>query len=762
MHVCMFRALARGSKGTAMSQLDKDAFEVLLANCADEPIQFPGAIQPHGVLFTLKEPELTILQVSANLEKVLGHAPEQVLGKGLELVLGAGWAEVIRSASGHDSFIDAQRLLLSVNGVEFEALMHRNQGVLILELEIQDKDALAVSYSERTGNMGRMLRQLHAASDLQTLYEVSVREIQKMTGYDRVLIYRFEEEGHGQVIAEASSPSMELFNGLFFPASDIPEQARELYRRNWLRIIPDADYTPVPLVPQLRSDTHEQLDLSFSTLRSVSPIHCQYMKNMGVLSSMSVSLIQGGKLWGLISCGHRTPLYVSHELRSACQAIGQVLSLQISAMEALEISRQREAKLRALEHLHLAMTQSEENVFDGLAQQPQLLMDLVDATGVAIIEDRQTHCYGVCPEPADIRALHAWMIAGGAPVYASHHLSSVYAPAQAYQPIASGVLAMSLPKPVDNGVIWFRPEVKETVQWSGDPNKPLNMESSEGGMRLRPRTSFEIWKVEMAGIATKWSHGDIFAANDLRRSALENDLARQVRKEQQAVRARDELVAVVSHDLRNPMTVISMLCGMMQKSFSSDGPHTSRRISTAIDTMQQAASRMNVLLEDLLDTSKIEAGRYTITPQPLEVSQIFEEAYTLLAPLAMDKSIEISFNAEPDLKVQADPERLFQVLSNLIGNAIKFTPKLGKIGVAAMSNGTEIVFTVRDSGEGIPPEQLPHIFERYWTVKEGNPTGTGLGLYISQGIIKAHGGELGAQSQLGEGSEFRFTVPIAV
>ncbi|MBC8881143.1 MULTISPECIES: ATP-binding protein [Pseudomonas] len=745
-----------------MSQLDKDAFEVLLANCADEPIQFPGAIQPHGLLFTLQEPELTILQVSANVHSVLGHVPEQVLGKGLDCVLGAGWAEVIKSASAHDSFIDAQRLLMSINGIEFEALLHRSQGVLILELEIQDKDAQAIGYSERTGNMGRMLRQLHAASDLQTLYEVSVREIQKMTGYDRVLIYRFEEEGHGQVIAEASSPSMELFNGLFFPASDIPEQARELYRRNWLRIIPDADYIPVPLVPQLRPDTQEQLDLSFSTLRSVSPIHCQYMKNMGVLSSMSVSLIQGGKLWGLISCGNRTPLYVTHELRSACQAIGQVLSLQISAMEALEISRQREAKVRALEQLNLAMAESEENVFDGLAQQPQLLMDLVGASGVAIIEDRQTHCFGTCPEPSEVRALHAWMIAGGEPVYASHHLSSVYPPAEAYQPIASGVLAMSLPKPVDNGVIWFRPEVKETVQWSGNPKKPLDMESSAGGMRLRPRTSFEIWKVEMTGIATKWSYGDVFAANDLRRSALENDLARQVRREQQAVRARDELVAVVSHDLRNPMTVISMLCGMMQKSFSSDGPHTSRRISTAIDTMQQAASRMNVLLEDLLDTSKIEAGRYTITPQPLEVSQIFEEAYTLLAPLAMDKSIEISFNAEPDLKVQADPERLFQVLSNLIGNAIKFTPKMGTIGVAAMSNGAEIVFTVRDSGEGIPPEQLPHIFERYWTVKEGNPTGTGLGLYISQGIIKAHGGELAAQSRVGEGSEFRFTVPMAV
>ncbi|SHM99736.1 Bacteriophytochrome (light-regulated signal transduction histidine kinase) [Pseudomonas asturiensis] len=744
-----------------MSQLDKDAFEALLANCADEPIQFPGAIQPHGLLFTLTEPELTVLQVSGNIHTVLGLEPQQVIGQPLQHALGAGWADVIRSASAHESFVDAPRLLINVNGIEFEAMMHRSQGALILELEIQDKDAQAVSYLERTGNLGRMLRQLHAAKDLETLYEISVREVQKMTGYDRVLIYRFEEEGHGQVIGEASSPSMELFNGLFFPASDIPEQARELYRRNWLRIIPDADYTPVPLVPQLRPDTHQQLDLSFSTLRSVSPIHCQYMKNMGVLSSMSVSLIQGDKLWGLISCGHRTPLYVSHELRSACQALGQVLSLQISAMEALEVSRQREAKLLTLGRLHQSMITSEENVFDGLSQQPQLLMDLVGATGVAIIEDRQMHCYGTCPDPAEIRALHTWIMATGEPVFSTHQLSSVYPPAEAYQTIASGVLAMSLPKPVDNGVIWFRPEVKESIQWSGDPTKPLNLESSDVGMHLRPRTSFEIWKVEMTGIATKWSHGDRFAANDLRRSALEDDLARQVNREQQAVRARDELVAVVSHDLRNPMTVISMLCGMMQKSFSSDGPHTSRRISSAIDTMQQAASRMNVLLEDLLDTSKIEAGRYTITPQPLEVSQIFEEAYSLLAPLAMDKSIEISFDAEPDLKVKADPERLFQVLSNLIGNAIKFTPKLGKIGVAAMSSGEEIVFTVRDSGEGIPPDQLPHIFERYWTVKEGNPSGTGLGLYISQGIIKAHGGVLAAESEVGHGSEFRFTVPRA-
>lgn len=742
-----------------MNPQDPQAFEELLANCADEPIRFPGAIQPHGLLLTLTEPALQIIQVSANVETLLARAPESLIGQPLHSLIGAEHTAQVLQALEQATFSEAAPLRFELNGTEFEGLLHRHQGVLILELEIHVKNFQPRNVAGVNTHLGRMLQRLQAATTLQALYDISVKEIQAMTGYDRVLIYRFEEEGHGQVIAEASDPSMEVFNGLFFPASDIPEQARELYRTNWLRIIPNADYQPVPLVPKLRPDTQTPLDLSFATLRSVSPIHCQYMKNMGVLSSMSISLLKGDKLWGLISCGNRQPLHVPHELRMACQTIGQVLSLQISAMETLELTRQREEKVEALARLNQAMVDSPQNVFDGLAQQPATLMALVNAGGIAIIEDKQLHRYGNCPEPEEIRALHKWLQARGEPVFASHHLSSVYPPAAQYQSVASGVLAMSLPKPVDNGVLWFRPEVKENINWSGDPRKPLDLENSDAGMRLRPRTSFEIWKVEMAGISTKWSHGDRFAANDLRRSALENDLARQVRREQAAVQARDDLVAVVSHDLRNPMTVISMLCGMMQKAFSSEGAHTSRRISTAIDTMQQATARMNTLLEDLLDTSKIDAGRYSITPQALEVGHIFEEAQALLSPLAHDKDISISFQADADLRIHADPERLFQVLSNLVGNAIKFTPRMGTVGVHAKSVGDEIVFIVRDSGEGIPKEHLPHVFDRYWTMKEGNPTGTGLGLYITQGIVEAHGGQIVAESEPGQGSEFRFTVP---
>ena len=309
-------------------------------------------------------------------------------------------------------------------------------------------------------------------------------------------------------------------------------------------------------------------------------------------------------------------------------------------------------------------------------------------------------------------------------------------------------------------MIWFRPEVKASIDWSGNPKKALVLNEGDAGGRLKPRTSFELWKEEVRGKARPWSSAEVYAASDLRRSALEIDLARQVVREKEAVRARDELVAVVSHDLRSPLTVIVMQCGMLQRFMSTEGSPVSKRINSAIQSMQSATTRMTNLLEDLLDTSKIEAGRYSINPELLEVGHIFEEGYSLLTPLALNKFIDLTFTAEPGLRIMADPERLFQVLSNLVGNAIKFTPKGGAIDVSAVEDAGFVKFSIVDTGNGISAEQLPHVFERYWRVREGNSSGTGLGLYISMGIVKAHGGELWARSVLGEGSEFIFTVPL--
>ncbi len=742
---------------------DEQLFDQMLANCDREPIQIPGAIQPHGVLLVIDEASWRVGQLSANADVLLASPAARLAGLSIEQVLGPGGAAQVREAATFVSLDEVNPLPVLLDGRQVDCIMHRHDGLLLLEFELPNQ--LPVSDAPLLDRgLGRALTRLQAARTLADLYRISVAEIQTLTGYDRVLIYRFEQEGHGQVIAEATRPGMELYNGLFFPASDIPAQARELYRVNWLRIIPDSSYVPVPLVPLLRPDTGEPLDLTHAYLRSVSPIHCQYMKNMGTASSMSISLLKEDRLWGLISCGNRTPMAVPHALRAACQAIGQVLSMQISALQEIEAQAQRNAKQSMLLELAQIMRAADDqDVLEALCESAQQLMALVDACGVAVLVGDRLHLAGHCPSAEQVAAIYQWVRTQASGVVESSSLGAEFPDARGFSEVASGLLSFTLPKPVDNAVMWFRPELKQSVDWSGDPRKVAVPATDEPGSRaqLQPRQSFALWQEQVDGKARRWDSGDLFAATDLRRSALEVDLARQVLKEQEAVRARDELVAVVSHDLRSPLTIIVMQCGMMQRLLAGDTGQSSKRIDSAIETLQRATSRMTNLLEDLLDTAKIEAGRYSISPQVLEVSQIFEDNYSLLAPLALNKQIDLRFATEPDLLIMADPERLFQVLSNLVSNAIKFTPKEGSVAISAARDGAFVRVSIKDSGRGILPEQLPHVFERYWRVREGNPNGTGLGLYICMGIVKAHGGELHATSEPGQGSQFVFTIPLA-
>jgi light-regulated signal transduction histidine kinase (bacteriophytochrome) len=733
-----------------------DDFQTLLKNCADEPIRIPGAIQPHGVLLTVDETTWTVLQASANAQSLLAGVSALKAGGPLSGWLGNEPVERLRERLLAESLDEINPVLLQVGDQTVDGLIHRHDGLLFIELEPVQAESRSFGDS-LDQRLSRTLRRLQSAKTLAALYDISVTEIRALTGYDRVLIYRFQEEGHGQVIAESATPELDAYQGLFFPASDIPEQARELYRLNWLRIIPDAAYVPVPMLPALRPDTGQPLDMAYAVLRSVSPIHCQYMQNMGVRSSMSISLLKDDRLWGLISCGNRQPLRVPHALRMACETIGQVLSMQISALEALHAQHQRQAKAGLLATLARAMAGADGDVYQGLIEHAQDVLALVDAGGLAVVIEDQIHLFGQCPTPEQITALHGWVQQQPDSIVATDSLGALFAPAQAYSRVASGLLAFSLPKPVENAVLWFRPEQKDSVQWSGNPA----MSKVVVANRLQPRESFEAWKQQVDGTARRWDVGDVYAVTDLRRSALESDLSRQVLREKDAVRARDELVAVVSHDLRSPLTAIVMQCGMMQRLIAADVSPASKRLNSAIDTLQRATARMTNLLEDLLDTAKIEAGRYSIAPQTLAISQLFEDAWSLLTPLALNKFIDLTFSGEPELKVMADPERMFQVLSNLVGNAIKFTPKEGLISVTASVEGDFVAVSIVDSGAGIPPDQLPHVFERYWRIREGNPSGTGLGLYISQGIVKAHGGELTASSVLGVGSVFRFTVPVA-
>ena len=438
--------------------------------------------------------------------------------------------------------------------------------------------------------------------------------------------------------------------------------------------------------------------------------------------------------------------------------------MQISALQSRDEQRLRARKVRLIAELTAAMQTAENDVLEGLIDHSEQLLALTGTTGVAVLIEDRLQLVGECPTVDQVRALYLWVreqcLDSSAPLV-TDHLQSLHAASALYSNVASGLLAIVLPKPVDNGVLWFRPQVRSSMKWSGNPHEHFSAAAGASD-RLHPRKSFALWEQQVEGRAQEWTAADAYAASELRRCAIENDLARQVHREHEAVRVRDELVAVVSHDLRNPMTIIIMQCGMMQRLVARDESVHALRLSAALGTMEEASGRMNALIADLLDKSKLDAGHYVLECKPLDVVDLLQQACSLLVTLTSAKDIELDCMSAAGLHINADPQRLFQVLSNLLGNAIKFTPSGGRIELSARQSGANVLISVRDNGRGIHAVHLPRIFERYWSTREGNPNGSGLGLYISRSIVRAHGGELWVESEPGAGSVFTFSIPALI
>ncbi|HMI85431.1 MAG TPA: ATP-binding protein [Polyangiaceae bacterium] len=726
-----------------------------LANCDREPIHVPGAIQPHGVLIALSEPSLAVALVSENIGDHLGLRVDEVRNQPLSAVLDAASVEQVRSALVDDRWQEMNPLRLLAHGRRADGIVHRHRGIAILELEFFAPSAeTGARHPLRSG-----LRGIQAARTREELCQTVVDEVRQLTGFERVMLYRFDEEGHGCVDAEAKLPALEPYLGLHYPASDIPQQARQLYLKNWLRIIPDGRYRPVRLVPDRWPNTGEPLDLSFSVLRSVSPIHLEYMANMGVRASMSISLVVRDALWGLISCiNHSEPRLVPFEVRSLCEVIGRLTSLQLAALEDREAALWR-ASSRATQQALTEAMRTGDRVLEALLTRPSELMELVGAEGAAVVTaGEEPRTCGHTPPPALVSAIASWLEQHQdlAP-FCTSSLPALFPAVAASTEVASGLLSFGLPGAPRRQLLWFRPEILRDVSWGGDPHKPAALGPEQ---RIHPRRSFELWKEQVRERSRPWTAGDLEAADDLRRSAVELDLERQVAREQEAVRARDDLVAVVSHDLRTPLGVIQMQAAMFLRSSGAEGEDVSPRVRAGAERIQRAVNRMNSLVHDLLDLAKIEAGRFTLQRQSEEIGELVEEALIILRPLAESKRINLEIALTDRCRVNVDRERIFQVFSNLVGNAIKFTPEGGRIALRAEAGNGSMRVTITDTGPGVPPDQIPHVFNRYWQARRTEREGTGLGLYIAKGIVEAHDGRIWVEPT-GPGATFRFTLPLA-
>ena len=727
-----------------------------LTDCDREPIHIPGQIQPFGVLFVLAEPSLVVTQVSENVGDHLARGVEEVLGQPLATLLDPASVAAVKEALREERWHDLNPLQIGAHGKQFDGIVHRHQGAAILELEPNPGPAPATLHPFRPA-----LIRLERVLTLAELGEVVVQQMRRVTEFERVMFYRFHEDGHGSVDAEAKAPELEPYLGLHYPASDIPAQARELYRKNWVRLIFDGRAKPARVVPTLRADTGGPLDLSFSVLRSVSPIHLEYMANMGVRASMSVSLVVRDRLWGLISClNHTGPRRVSQETRMACEFLGRLTSLQIAALEDSDQLAQRAARRATEEDLARAMRESppEVNVLEALLARPKELMGIVSAGGVAVVSGGEVVTRGHTPLPPLVQDIAAWVDQNeGFRPFATASLGGAFPPARVSSDVASGLLTFALPGASQRRLLWFRPEFIQTVSWGGDPNKPV---AAPSGDRLRPRHSFALWREEVRLRSHPWTASNLEAADELQRRAVEIDLQRRFLSEQRAVRARDDLLAVVSHDLRGPLSNVLLQTEVMLHVTLGGNEEGENVVRGSAERIRRSAAHMKALIDDLLDLASIEAHRFALHLKSVESRELVEESLLAASPLAEAKRITLAAELIDVPRLEADPERIFRVLSNLLGNAIKFTPEGGTITVRAERRGDDLSIAVADTGRGIAADQLPHVFERYWKAQSTSQPGAGLGLYISSGIVEAHGGKIWAESSAG-GATFTFILPLA-
>ena len=749
-----------------MSQAPPAAAAALdLTSCEQEPIRIPGSIQPHGFLLCLSD-QLLVLQASANLAQLAGIAASDALGKPLSSVVGVAAASLLAPYSGGHPLASRPTYLGSaalVNGVYVDILGHVRDGLLLVEFERTARHAPA-DFRELFPLVGEFMQQLPGATTIEAMSTLAARQIRALTGFGRVMVYRFDRDGHGHVMAECRDDDYKSYLGQHFPASDIPRQARELYKINLIRLISDARYTPSPLVPALNPLTAAPLDLSFAALRSVSPIHLQYMRNMDTLASMSVSIMVKGELWGLIACHHATARPLEFDKRSVCEQLGQILSLSIESREDADDLQFRLELRRIMVSMLAGLTHGADFIDNMSSVFPDLLR-FARAGGVAMLIDERVIADGATPTPTQIRALVDWLgVQHQGELFHTDQLATQYPPAAAFARHGSGLLAMPISRIHKHYLLWFRPELVHTVEWAGNPR--AKQEAADLPQQLSPRTSFASWRETIHATSAPWHAGEIELALEFRNALLGIALERaeqMAELAQELGRANKELEAFsysVSHDLRAPLRHIVGFSNLLMESGDDSPPATRERFLANIKDSVRLAGK---LVDDLLSFSQM--GRAALRPITVNMSELVKACIAKLAPDYTGRNVQ--WQVAPLPLIVADPTFLQLAMYNLLSNAVKFTglqdPAVITIDAMDAINadgGQETVFRIRDNGAGFNMEyvhKLFGVFQRLHRMEDFQ--GTGIGLANVRRIVERHGGRAWAESGSGEGATFYFSIP---
>lgn len=712
-----------------------------LTTCDREPIHIPGAIQPFGALLAI-DAEGRLVRASANAASLLGAVP--AIGQPLPDAYREPFEPWIAARKrGETGELDPIELTLSDR--IFDVIGHQSAPWLVVEFEPRDpKEPAHTAFALKAQ---RALERVQRQRTLTGLLDVATEELWRLTGFDRVMAYQFRHDDSGHVVAERRRADLETFLGLRYPATDIPVQARRLFTLNRLRFIPDLAYEPVLIVPSSGAEAPDPLDLSHSMLRSVSPIHVEYLQNMGVSASMSISLVVGNRLWGLFACHHYAGArLVPHAVRTACALIAQVVSVLVERIEVEQHTRALEAARTLRESLSWR-ARAAEDVVAALGETPSFV-DLIDASGGAILWEKRVLFLGRTPQ-VDIAGLLAdWLRTSNEELVKTNELGAVAPLLAPRLDGTAGLLAVRFHREHDGWLIWFRAEEAEVVRWAGNPEKSY----SEGplGPRLNPRGSFREWRETVQGRAAPWRQHEIDVAAAFRLDIQEVALAKLSELE----RARDMMLAALGHDLRTPLSAIAMAASLL-KGGESNSTNLGQRIA-------RSSNRMRRLVDQMLDVSRIQSGLgLGVKPVAGDLAAIVRHAVEE-ARLGFPGSELIE--AIPDtLHLAFDADRMGQVVSNLLSNA-RHHGQVGRpIRVELTAGADTATLVVINEGGPIPPATRARIFQPFKVEsleQQRNRTGLGLGLHIVHEIVKSHEGRIEIDDANGLVT-FRIVIPLA-
>lgn len=731
----------------------------------EQAIHMPGCIQPHGVLLACEPEHLTIRFASDNTEEIFGQPAIRLIGQTLKQVFPPAQFVKITNVlqESRDRISDGANRLVewTLNCEEgdkpLHILIHRNGDERIL-LEIvpslSDTPQAFLDFYQTVRDAARALQQ---APDFESLCQRMTQEVADLTGFDRVMIYQFDDQWNGEVIAETRKPELTPMLGLHFPDADT-RPCRLLYGSHWSRMIANINGDNVNLVPFCHRDTDTPLDLSHSIVRGFSPCHREYLQNMGVGASLVLSIIHNNQLWGLVSCHHTAASYFAYEVQQACEFLSQVFSVELG-LKRQQQNYDYHIQLKDIQaQLVEQLTQQDDFRAALLSGQPSL-MDLFNAAGVAVFWRHQLQTLGIVPEESAIAALIDWLDEQNQPhVFTTRQLGQVYPPAADFKTVASGLLAIKISP--QNYLLWFRPEILQTVNWAGNPDEIIVTEDEDGVVRLSPRGSFAVWQETLQGHSLPWQPCEIEVAQNLHQAIVNIVLSQAAAlKEltQELARSNAELerfAYIASHDLQEPLNLVASYVQLLEMRYAEKLDEDARDF---INFAVEGVGHMQALIDDLLAYSRVETRGENF--KSVQLSDTLTRVLKQFRPRLEERQTQIEHDALPT--VWGDSTQLTQLLQNLIANSLKFCrSEQPDIKIQVQEHPKHWQLSVQDNGIGIEDqfhERIFLIFQRLHTRDEY--PGTGIGLAICKKIVARHGGQIWVESELGQGATFHFTLP---